>query len=355
MKKQKKTLMLSGIALAVVGIIAAGYLIFQLMPAKSISAFADTFDSQPQEDAIAVYDKGISEAAEKQADTHAPVISKKDATVNEGTKVNILENVSAKDEVDGDLTSKIKTEGTVDSSKAGTYTIKLTVTDKSGNTATANKKVTVKAAEKVEAAYSEASSSATAAQDSSSSAAASSSASSTAESTAPAASSSTQSAAANSTSSGSGSTATQTTGGGSTASGYSAMTMYIGGAAIPYQNGGQGSGQSIIDSNPYGTVSTWGGAAAQSGSDGMNTHFIGHNPGIFSSIMGLGSGSQVVVTDGNGTATTYTVSTVLNVDDSAHANGKNYWSLITGTGGGERVTLQTCINDSTNRIVIAYA
>src|SRR5690606_1316534 len=58
---------------------------------------------------------------------------------------------------------------------------------------------------------------------------------------------------------------------------YDAYKMYIGGKAITYKNGGQSSGQSIIDSNSN-LISTWGGAGTFSGTDGMNTHFIGHNP-----------------------------------------------------------------------------
>lgn len=138
---------------------------------------------------------------------------------------------------------------------------------------------------------------------------------------------------------------------------YAPNTMYVGGSAIPYQNGGQGSGQSIIDGNPYGVISTWGGAASQSGSDGLNSHFIGHNPGIFSVLFSLGGGSQIIVTDGAGNPTTYTVRNILRVNDSATDinNGTNYWDQITGTGGGERITLQTCIDDNTNLIVMAYA
>lgn len=138
---------------------------------------------------------------------------------------------------------------------------------------------------------------------------------------------------------------------------YAPNTMYVGGSAIPYQNGGQGAGQSVIDANPYGAISTWGGAASQSGTDGLNSHFIGHNPGIFSVLFSLGGGSQIIVTDGAGNPTTYTVRNIMRVNDSAVDinNGTNYWDQITGTGGGERITLQTCIDDHTNLIVMAYA
>lgn len=137
---------------------------------------------------------------------------------------------------------------------------------------------------------------------------------------------------------------------------YQAMTIYMGGQAIPYQNGGTGSGQSIIDSNPNGVAATWGGAAIQSGDDGLNTHIIGHNPGAFSVLFSLGSGSQIIVTDGAGTPTTYTVQSTMQVNDygTEVSSGQDVWDLTVGTGGGERITLQTCVNDDVNLFVLAY-
>lgn len=133
-------------------------------------------------------------------------------------------------------------------------------------------------------------------------------------------------------------------------------TMYVGGIAIPYQNAGQASGQQVIDSQPN-MIATWGGAAVQSGSDGANTHFIGHNPGIFSVLFSLSGGSQIVVTDESGTPTYYIVNQIVQVDDYAVgvADGQSYTDQILGSDGGERITLQTCVNDAINLIVIASA
>lgn len=50
---------------------------------------------------------------------------------------------TAKDNVDGDITSKIKTTNDVDTSKEGTYTVTYTVSDKAGNTATKERTVLV--------------------------------------------------------------------------------------------------------------------------------------------------------------------------------------------------------------------
>lgn len=136
-----------------------------------------------------------------------------------------------------------------------------------------------------------------------------------------------------------------------------AMSLNILGQTVYYQNGGQGSGQSIIDANSDSQASTWGGAAVFSGSDGLNTHFIGHNPGAFSVIFSLSVGNQITVTDASGTPTTYTVNGIYQVaDDGTDVNsGRDMYDTITGTGGGERITLQSCINDDVNLIVFASA
>ncbi|MCX7697012.1 MAG: DUF5011 domain-containing protein [Bacteroidales bacterium] len=52
---------------------------------------------------------------------------------------------TAEDDNDGNLTSQITTTGTVNTNKVGEYTITYTVSDEAGNTATATRKVYVKA------------------------------------------------------------------------------------------------------------------------------------------------------------------------------------------------------------------
>lgn len=129
--------------------------------------------------------------------------------------------------------------------------------------------------------------------------------------------------------------------------------LQIAGSYIPYSNAGQGSGQAVIDAD-HGAAATWGGASVQSGNDGMNTHIIGHNPGAFNVLFSLGVGSTIEVSDASGQISTYTVQNIVTVDDSAYGlDGTDYWDQITGTGGGERLTLQTCINDFQNLIVFA--
>lgn len=129
--------------------------------------------------------------------------------------------------------------------------------------------------------------------------------------------------------------------------------LKVNGQLISYSNAGQGYGQSIIDANPN-QVATWGGATVQSGNDGSNTHFIGHNPGIFNVLFSVGNGATIEVSDGSNNVTAYSVTHTVTVDDSGiAADGTDYWDQITGTGGGERITLQTCINDDYNLIVFA--
>lgn len=129
---------------------------------------------------------------------------------------------------------------------------------------------------------------------------------------------------------------------------YAPMTIYFNGKAVKYANGGTGSGQSIIDGN-YSKASTWGGASFN-GNDGMNTHFIGHNPGAFTGIWNAGS---FIITDGNGNPTKYNTSRVYKVYQKGAkgvADGVSYWDRITGTGGGERVTFQTCVSANSSAV-----
>ncbi|NKC68343.1 sortase domain-bontaining protein [Vagococcus fluvialis] len=132
-------------------------------------------------------------------------------------------------------------------------------------------------------------------------------------------------------------------------------TMYLGGISIPYQNAGEGSGQSIIDSNRN-MVATFGGATVQSPNDGVNTHFIGHNPGIFNILFSLSVGSEVTVTDANGTPATYIVGNIFQVDDYGTniATNENWVDYILDPGTEERITLQTCVNDDINLVVVAF-
>ncbi len=138
------------------------------------------------------------------------------------------------------------------------------------------------------------------------------------------------------------------------AANYEAYKMYVAGKAITYKNGGIADGQRIIDSNSS-LISTWGGAEIYSGNDGYNTHFIGHNPGIFSVLTKVGNGSTIIVTDGKGQPTTYKVTRIFTVDDNAHnaKDGENYYNYMVSRRGGEVITLQTCLGSNKNLVIRA--
>ena len=83
--------------------------------------------------------------SEPTPDTTAPVI-----TLNGSTTINLTVGdiytelgATATDDIDGDLTSSIVTSGTVNTSTAGTYTVTYTVTDATGNSASATRTVIV--------------------------------------------------------------------------------------------------------------------------------------------------------------------------------------------------------------------
>lgn len=104
---------------------------------------------------------------------------------------------------------------------------------------------------------------------------------------------------------------------------------------------------------PSSGAGTWTGTGMVN--DGAPTHFIGHNPGDFAPVMNISVGTPITIVDGQGNARTYSVYEVLDVYDdgiNAHDPNDNTWTRII-EDGGERISLQTCITDSVNRIVLA--
>lgn len=86
-----------------------------------------------------------TEKTQTQEDTEKPVIELfGDATVKISVGDEYVEaGAVATDNVDGDITKKIKITGKVDTKKEGEYVIKYTVSDKAGNKATVERKVIV--------------------------------------------------------------------------------------------------------------------------------------------------------------------------------------------------------------------
>ncbi|RUM65700.1 MAG: hypothetical protein DSZ06_04635, partial [Sulfurospirillum sp.] len=82
---------------------------------------------------------------EKKADTTKPIIilnGARNITIKEGDSFTDP-GATASDNEDGDITNKITTSGTVDTNKAGTYTITYSVTDSAGNSASITRTVKV--------------------------------------------------------------------------------------------------------------------------------------------------------------------------------------------------------------------
>ncbi|MBC1211886.1 DUF5011 domain-containing protein, partial [Listeria booriae] len=77
-------------------------------------------------------------------DTTKPVITASNKTLTVGDSFDPKAGVSASDDTDGNITSKIAvTSNNVDTSKAGTYTVSYSVTDAAGNVGTKTITVTV--------------------------------------------------------------------------------------------------------------------------------------------------------------------------------------------------------------------
>ena len=106
---------------------------------------------------------------------------------------------------------------------------------------------------------------------------------------------------------------------------------------------------SCFDSTaPDGYASTWLGDGDVT--DGTNTYFIGHNPGVFAPVMDLQIGDTVTVCDEAGNSRTYTV-----YDTIILPKRSNYFEFEDRIAPlCESVTLQTCCpGDATVRCVMA--
>lgn len=248
-------------------------------------------------------------------DTTPPQLIADDQTITVGENIDWLGSVSAKDGVDGDITRQIEVHSDFDSNKAGSYFVYYRVSDKSQNVSESRREVRVldKVGQEIALAGKSLE------ED-------------------PGISEIEDQAVINEE---------------SHLGEMEAQRIQFLGIEIPYQNGGVAQGQVIIDSSYQ--ASTWGGNGQQSGADQANTHFIGHNPGVFSSLLTLYVGAEINISDINGQASYYQVTKIFQVNDYGVGldDGISYWDTITGSGGGDRVTFQTCISESINLIVQA--
>ena len=89
--------------------------------------------------------------------------------------------------------------------------------------------------------------------------------------------------------------------------------------------------------------------------DGEPTHFIGHNPGDFHSVMELYVGAPITVYDDYGDKKTYHVYEVIDVTDEGYNANDLKDDVLPRLldEKGERISLQTCIDEQINRCVLA--
>lgn len=87
--------------------------------------------------------------------------------------------------------------------------------------------------------------------------------------------------------------------------------------------------------------------------DGQPTHIIGHSPGVFDQELQLNVGDTITIWDRNGQRRDYTVYETLDVNDDAYdRQGNVQWDSILHQPG-ESISLQACIDDYWNRMVLA--
>lgn len=132
-------------------------------------------------------------------------------------------------------------------------------------------------------------------------------------------------------------------------------TIYFLGKSVHYKNGGKEHCQNIIDKNKN-IASTFGGTPTYSSNNNTNTHFAAHRNGAFNGLWNVHVGSNITVTDSHGKPIEYVVTKKELVNrKGVTKDGRNIMNQITGTGGGKRVTLQTCCPNQSGMNYIIFA
>lgn len=103
---------------------------------------------------------------------------------------------------------------------------------------------------------------------------------------------------------------------------------------------------------PYGEVAGYFDGDGET-DDNESTHIIGHNPGAFNEMLKLKIGDEVTIVDWKKSKKIYVVYEIFEVDDSGiDREGINRWERIFDLKK-ESISLQTCIGEEWNRIVLA--
>ncbi|MDR2465242.1 MAG: sortase [Streptococcaceae bacterium] len=136
---------------------------------------------------------------------------------------------------------------------------------------------------------------------------------------------------------------------------YKSQYIQVKGRTIHYANAGVKNAQKTINKKPNTEAATWSGVRVNSVTDKKHTHFIAHNPGAFSALLKVKKGDKITVVDNKKRKKTYKVTLVTKCDDYAYEikTKRDLWNTIVSTGGGERITLQTCLSKTVNLLIEA--
>lgn len=122
-----------------------GYVIAKKIETEKYDAYIKCGDLYTTSGYVSNDSKEVKKTTTTKKDTEKPVITiigESEITINQGSEYKDS-GAKANDNIDGDLTSKIKTTSTVDVKNSGTYVVTYTVSDKAGNKAEASRKVIV--------------------------------------------------------------------------------------------------------------------------------------------------------------------------------------------------------------------
>lgn len=122
-----------------------GYVIAKKIETEKYDAYIKCGDLYTTSGYVSNDSKEVKKTTTTKKDTEKPIITiigESEITINQGSEYKDS-GAKANDNIDGDLTSKIKTTSTVDVKNSGTYVVTYTVSDKAGNKAEASRKVIV--------------------------------------------------------------------------------------------------------------------------------------------------------------------------------------------------------------------
>lgn len=122
-----------------------GYVIAKKIETENYDAYIKCGDMYTTSGYVSNDKTSTKKKTTTKKDTEKPVITiigESEVTINQGSEYKDS-GAKANDNIDGDLTSKIKTTSTVNVKNSGTYVVTYTVSDKAGNKAEAKRKVIV--------------------------------------------------------------------------------------------------------------------------------------------------------------------------------------------------------------------